>query len=482
MHNRNARRTRLVAVAVAMAMGVTAMAGAALAREKRSKRLPKTEEASSELGPVLFDNFNPITMASGMPATPYPSNINVTGWCPGTVTDVNLTLRNFGSQWPDDVDILLVGPAGQKAIIMSDAGNGTSVEDLALTFDDEAGPSLPDEAALTSGTFKPSNYEAAVDAFPAPAPAAPYANALSTFDGTNPNGNWGLYIVDELNVVSAGDVELGWRLTLDVASTQGDSRVCIPHVGTAEPYPSTQTISGRTSPIQDVNVNLSGFTHTFPDDLDVLLQGPGGQNVMLMSEVGGGGDANNLQLNVDDEAPANFGDNTQMTSGTFKPTNIGAAPDAMPAPAPAAPHGNALSVFDGTNPNGTWRLFINDQAGVDQGFINSWSVQITTPQAVIKVKGKKAKEGKPGKFTLTRTENVDQSETVSFATKNGTAKAGKDYKKMSGTITFAAGDSKRTVKVKTKNDRGDERNEKFKLNVTAGGVTSKGTVKIKDND
>ena len=99
----------------------------------------------------VFTNTNGITIPIGGAATPYPSNIVVSGLS-GTITKVTATLTNFSHTWPDDVDILLVGPAGQKLVLMSDAGgtNANAVTNLTFTFDDAAAsacrttvPSLP---------------------------------------------------------------------------------------------------------------------------------------------------------------------------------------------------------------------------------------------------------------------------------------------------------------------------------------------------
>jgi hypothetical protein len=45
--------------------------------------------------------------------------------------------------------------------------------------------------------------------------------------------------------------------------------------GTASPYPSEITVSGLGS-VSDVNVTLTGFLHTWPDEVSVLLVGPQG--------------------------------------------------------------------------------------------------------------------------------------------------------------------------------------------------------------
>src|SRR4051812_45238590 len=55
-------------------------------------------------------------------------------------------------------------------------------------------------------------------------------------------------------------------------------------IGAAGPYPSVITVSGLSGVVSSVVVTLTNLTHTYPDDIDALLVGPGGQNVMLMSD------------------------------------------------------------------------------------------------------------------------------------------------------------------------------------------------------
>src|SRR5439155_374569 len=140
----------------------------------------------------------------------------------------------------------------------------------------------------------------------------------------------------------------------------------------------TINVSGTAGTISQVVVRLDGYTHTYPDDLDVLLVSPTGQKVIVMSDVGGGNDVNNVSLTLSDGAAAALPDSGQIVSGTFKPTNIGTG-DTFPAPAPGGPYGATLSVFNGVSANGVWSLFVVDDAAVDQGaFSGGWTLTITT--------------------------------------------------------------------------------------------------------
>ena len=154
--------------------------------------------------------------------------------------------------------------------------------------------------------------------------------------------------------------------------------------GAAAPYPSTINVSGIVGTVTKVTATLTGMNHTFPDDIDVLLVGPGGQKLLLMSDAGGSLDLVGVNLTFDDGAASALPDSTQIVSGTFRPTNFGTG-DTFPAPAPAGPYPDPqlLSVFNGINPNGTWSLFVFDDAGADVGSITGgWSLSITTADPV----------------------------------------------------------------------------------------------------
>ena len=144
---------------------------------------------------------------------------------------------------------------------------------------------------------------------------------------------------------------------------------------TASPYPSNITVSGLSGIIGVVNVTITGFSHAFPDDVDIFLKGPTGANAIILSDVGGSIGVTNLNIVLDDNAAASMPDAGPLTSGTFKPTNVGAG-DTFPTQAPSG--GSVLSTFNGTNPNGTWSLYVVDDANGQGGSITSWSLNIVT--------------------------------------------------------------------------------------------------------
>jgi len=157
----------------------------------------------------------------------------------------------------------------------------------------------------------------------------------------------------------------------------------IPSTGPASQYPSTITINNLPTSTLKVSVTLSNLSHTFPDDLVILLVSPTGQKAMVMAHAGGGSVVANAMLTFDDQAPGPPPDNTPILSGTYQPVSY--APTAtLPSPAPAGPYATALSTFNGLNPNGVWSLYVYDDSAGYTGTLQGWSLKIlsgTTPTA-----------------------------------------------------------------------------------------------------
>lgn len=148
-------------------------------------------------------------------------------------------------------------------------------------------------------------------------------------------------------------------------------------IGPAFPYPSEKNVGMSSFPkgakILDLNLTLRGFGHAASDDVDMMLVHRG-LNRTVFSDVGGFTDVTDLTLTLDDEASATLPD--PLTSGKFKPFNSGTF-DSLPAPAPTQNASARLDGFDGLNPEGPWKLFIQDDASQDAGSLGEgWSLKI----------------------------------------------------------------------------------------------------------
>ncbi|PYI89136.1 MAG: hypothetical protein DME26_01910 [Verrucomicrobia bacterium] len=170
--------------------------------------------SASFVGTRSITNSAAITIPSQGAGTPYPSTISVSGMG-GNVSNVTVTLRGLTHSWGDDIDVLLVGPGGQKVTLMSDAGTGPTASGANLTFSDGAAGMLPQTGSLVSGTYRPTDY-APTDTYPSPAPTGPYGTNLTAFNGTAPNGTWSVYVVDD-GAGDQGSFAGGWSVSITTA-------------------------------------------------------------------------------------------------------------------------------------------------------------------------------------------------------------------------------------------------------------------------
>lgn len=162
-----------------------------------------------------YRNPTPVALpnAAGAPvsAAPYPSAIAVRGLT-GRVRDIDVVLRDVSHGYPYELQVLLVGPRGQTAVLVA-GGPSLPAADATLRLDDEAAVALPySYTPYASGTYRPANYEPGRIAFNAPAPSAGANAALSVFDGTDPNGAWRLFVQDKDGADYTGAIAGGWEL------------------------------------------------------------------------------------------------------------------------------------------------------------------------------------------------------------------------------------------------------------------------------
>ncbi|MFM6847164.1 MAG: Calx-beta domain-containing protein, partial [Dolichospermum sp.] len=253
------------------------------------------------------------------------------------------------------------------------------------------------------------------------------------------------------------------------------NEITIPNGGAATTYPSSINVSGLNGTITSVKVTLSNITHTYPDDLDVLLIGPTGAKVLLMSDAGWSWDLNNVTLTFDPNASGFLPDQDQITSGSYQATDYETGDKFNNSPAPIGDYGTDFSVFNNTIPNGTWNLYIVDDTGVDIGNIaGGWSIAIDTTEVTTKpivtlaTSPKKVAENSGGNilYTFTRTGNIASELTVNY-TVSGSAIFNTDYSQTgatshtatTGTVSFAAGADTVTLTISPLDDNIQENDE-----------------------
>ncbi len=529
-----------------------------------------------------FSNPNLIVINDNAPASPYAAT-NVVSGLQGKLSAVSVSLNGFGHHYPSDVGVLLVSPSGQSVVLMDRAGGGTSVTNLNLAFSQTASGAIPQGSALSSGTFKPADYNSPSYNYPAPAPQHPYPVDLTTLNAGTVNGPWLLYVVDQ-SPPDAGAISNGWSLTITTtpqinglgnltisenssgsqAFTIGDDSpsgpsyrfgvastntalipnanitvagagtnytvtltpaanvfgtnlvtvwatnidnmvasstflVTVPQViqppffapianqtvaagsvanitlnygdiqvaqnqlkvsyqssdlnlvplknislsgnvlqitpaggssgssvititltqpapynlstnvsftltvtptqnlfgntdgiiindrAPSTPYPSTINVSNVVGNIVKATVSVRGLAHTYPSDISMLLVGPRGQEVVLISRAGSGvgSSITNVDLTFDDSAEAGPVQSGLITSGTYKPSDYNGSL-AFYSPAPAGPYVTNLSAFKGTSANGAWQLWVQDDLSPDSGVINGdWLLSFVTTAPMV---------------------------------------------------------------------------------------------------
>jgi subtilisin-like proprotein convertase family protein len=220
------------------------------------------------VSPAVFANPAPITLADFSAATPYPSSIEVS-CVPSPITQLTVTLTNLSHTYDSDIDILLVGPAGQTVMLMSDVGDGNPINNATLQFSDAAPNFLADGGPITTGVYKPVDYSPD-DILPVPAPLGPYTPSLAAFSGSDPNGIWSLYVVDDA-LVDTGMIAGGWSLTIAWESFTLPIQLSLPTLtGDGSAQVTLQAQSGKTYVIE-ASADLRTWTPILTNTLSIPI-------------------------------------------------------------------------------------------------------------------------------------------------------------------------------------------------------------------
>lgn len=238
LHGRTRRVTRRT--------GALALAGALLAGAIASVVGAPPAGADST---KVVKNTTAITIPDSGSANPFPSTINVSGV--GTeLTGLKVVIRNTTHGCAKDLDVLLVGPTGTKTTLFSDNGHAAllpSCSDLnknSITIDDacaDFGNAVPGGNDIC---VRPSDNDSLGhqgDSWPGVGSDFPALN-LSTFFGSNPNGAWQLYVVDDSGDDS-GSFAGGWELQVTTSNSApvANPQVITAYKGTSVPVTLTGT-------------------------------------------------------------------------------------------------------------------------------------------------------------------------------------------------------------------------------------------------
>ena len=268
----------------------------------------------------------------------------------------------------------------------------------------------------------------------------------------------------------------------------------IPSSGSAFPSPSSVMVSAPGDHIvTSLEVTIYNFYHNSPDDVDLLLVGPTGAKSLLMSDVGGTNPVDRLTLTFSALAATGLPDGGPLQAGPWLPTDHNSEgvsdesnDDLFSPAAPAGPYSADLSVFNGTNPTGAWRLFVQDDAVTGAGkIIDGWSLSITTqpntPSVSLAVSpGRVHEDGAANLvYTFSRTGSLSNPLTVTYSVA-GSATLGTDYSGIAATpanrsVTFAAGAAMATVTVDPSADAEVEADETVVLTLLEGAGYTVGT-------
>ena len=129
-------------------------------------------------------------------------------------------------------------------------------------------------------------------------------------------------------------------------------------------------VIGGCVSIDNVTMDLE---HSWVGDIGILLIGPGGQ--VLELSTGNGGAGNNYTNTVFTDNTADFiTTGTPPYTGVFRPEGRVQNLANPYSNAPALGTFTFANVYNGTNADGTWQLYIYDYVAADVGVLNSWSI------------------------------------------------------------------------------------------------------------
>jgi len=141
--------------------------------------------------------------------------------------------------------------------------------------------------------------------------------------------------------------------------SSGTLNLAIPDA-TGASLSNSLTVAGAIGVVEDLEVTLN-ITHTWVSDLQIVLRGPNGASIPLITSRGGSGD--NLTNTIfDDQAATAIAAGSAPFTGRFRPES-------------------PLSGFHGLNATGQWTLVVTDSVATDVGTLVNWSLRVVSSDA-----------------------------------------------------------------------------------------------------
>jgi subtilisin-like proprotein convertase family protein len=321
--------------------------------------------ANAELNP------NPMAVpaiGTSGPASLYPSSIELKSpHGPNFKTHVQVHLIGVTHPCPRELALLLVHNGTDAYPLMYNAGGCRPMEGSTLMLDSREQmlpenplPDAPPYSALFSAGH--SRY-GTMPTFPAPAPQSAKVHAtmpdLVTLDGT-----WSLYVMDTGG--NGRGIITGWQITYTTLMLYEQGRAIeVPGStadGRARQYPIEFDLSDVNPDLRVVPENLGvTFTleHERPRDLQIVLESPTQQRVVLMANAGGLTGIKRPIVFVGYDNTPKVPYDTPITEQVYRP---GSAYDrvVLAPPAPDQPYQLSFNAFRGIPLKGIWKLWVYD--------------------------------------------------------------------------------------------------------------------------
>ena len=372
-----------------------------------------------------------------------------------------------------------VGKTIKVRATFTDDGGTTETATSASTAAVEAGP---ETTTALSATFPASPYASRKHkgAGDRPQVVAAFSEAVAGFEKTTPSvtvsggtvasvqphtedGLTNGYI---LFLTPYGDEDLQLTLVTDKACDDGG--ICTADGTRLSDAPAARTIPGpEKTEAGELSIADAGANEGDDTTIDfVVTLDPAGTSAATVDYATADG-------------TATAGDDYTSTSGTL---TFDAGTTSKTIPVPIADDADDES-------DETFTVTLSNASGADLGAAtatgtirNRTVVVETTP--TIGIAGGGGKEGDDDEidFTVTLDEAASRTVTVDYATSDGTADAGDDYTADSGTLSFSAGTTSKTISVAIEDDIKNESDETFTVTLSnpssadLGTATATGTI------